>query len=263
MRSLAGQDTKKLGRPKGTFKVPEQKVLKLIEENSIIRDYSERFHESKNCLTMSKRQLSEVGDVPRESLRRRLRGKNCFKCKLRDGLCDYCRQLMTIEVPGIKENFADLAEKLKEVRSSLLLKWEKKASARPEFNGANFDPAGSPHYIQTMCTYLKDHTTDLDAHVVNPFVKRMLAPDGPYDRIYNGQAHLLLRDAQTDFIKKKLVGTNRANDEVVALSDFAEPRTTEYYCVYIYIQYYCVYIYTSVNPSRYPAPSTQNPVPST
>ena len=137
MRSLAGQDTKKLGRPKGTFKVPEQKVLKLIEENSIIRDYSERFKDYKNCLTMSKRQLSEVGDVPRESLRRRLRGKNCFKCKLRDGLCDYCRQLMTIEVGGIKENFADLAEKLKEVRSSLLLKWKEEASACPEFNGAN------------------------------------------------------------------------------------------------------------------------------
>ena len=143
MRSLAGQDTKKLGRPKGTFKVPEQKVLKLIEENSIIRDYSERFHESKNCLTMSKRQLSEVGDVPRESLRRRLRGKNCFKCKLRDGLCDY-----------------------------------------------------------------------------------------------NGQVHLLTRDAQTDFIKKK--------DDLVALSDFAEPRTTEYYCVYIYIYNTTVYIYILV-----------------
>ena len=111
---------------------------------------------------------------------------------------------MTIEVGGIKESFADLAEKLKEVRSSLLLKWEEEASACPEFNGANFDPAGSPRYIQTMCTYLADHSTALDAHVIDPFAKMMLALDGPYDRIYNGQAHLLTRDAQTDFIKKKL-----------------------------------------------------------
>ena len=48
-----------------------------------------------------------------------------------------------------------------------------------------------------------------------------MAPNGCYERVHNFQAHLLIRDSQTDYIKDKVNGNNRSSKELVCLSDFA------------------------------------------
>lgn len=180
------------GRPLGSFKVPDidDRMKCFCREGS----WHTRLCRPKRFLQGAKTSVAARVGLHRTQSARRVKKLGCMKSKIRGGLCDYCYQWKTQELPLNRKIVQVFEERLETLGCDVYKRWQDRSAADPRFSAPEFEPFASAVYWRGAIDFMRAESSNVGLAarpLIATFCDKWLEEGGRQSVISGFQGHLL------------------------------------------------------------------------